>query len=111
MPAILPRAQRRSSRAGGAIYSDDEKTFAELKARIDKTIAFATSIPVAKYADAATREVTIKLGGVDQTMDGARYFNRAVLPNFYFHLTTAYNILRHNGVELGKGDFMGRNIT
>jgi uncharacterized protein len=99
--------------AGEAVpsYADDEKSFAELRGRIDKTLAFMASIPAAKYNDAASRQVTIKLGGIDQTMAGDRYFARVVLPNYYFHLTTAYNILRHNGVELGKGDFLGRNLA
>jgi hypothetical protein len=98
--------------AGEAVpsFADDEKSFAELRGRIDKTLAFIATLPEAKYKDAASRAVTIKLGGVDQTMPGERYFARVVLPNFYFHLTTAYNILRHNGVELGKGDFLGRDV-
>ena len=89
-------------------YPDEEKTFAELQARIAKTLDFIGSLKREQFADAATRTVTIKIGGKDTEMTGAAYMSSAVLPNFYFHMTTAYNILRHNGVELGKGDFLGR---
>jgi uncharacterized protein len=90
-------------------YADEEKTFEDLQARIAKTIAFVGSIPKDAFADAAERTVTIKVGGQEMSMSGQEYFHGFVLPNFYFHMTTAYNILRHNGVELGKGDFMGRS--
>jgi hypothetical protein len=90
-------------------FPDDEKTFAELQARIAKTVAFIDSITPDQFAGAAERQVTIKMGGKDTTMPGAEYVSGFVLPNFYFHITTAYNILRHNGVALGKGDFMGRS--
>ena len=89
-------------------YPDEEKTFAELQARIAKTLDFIGSLKREQFADAAARPVTIKIGGKDTEMTGAAYMSSAVLPNFYFHMTTAYNILRHNGVELGKGDFLGR---
>jgi uncharacterized protein len=90
-------------------YPDEEKTFDELQARITKCIGFLESISPASLEEAAKREVTLKIGGQDRTMSGHAYFNAAVLPNYYFHLTTAYNILRHNGVELGKGDFIARS--
>jgi uncharacterized protein len=89
-------------------YTDDEKTFADLQARIAKTIDFVSGINKSEFADAAKRNVTIKVAGQEMSMPGHDYFHGFVLPNFYFHMTTAYNILRHNGVELGKGDFMGR---
>jgi hypothetical protein len=89
-------------------YPDEEKTFAELQARIAKTLDFIGSLKREQFADAATRTVTIKIGGKDTEMTGAAYLSSAVLPNFYFHMTTAYDLLRHNGVELGKGDFLGR---
>jgi uncharacterized protein len=92
-------------------YADTEKTFAELHARIAKTLEFVGSVDKSAFADAAKRQVTIRVGrNEEKTMSGEEYFNRFVLPNFYFHLTTAYNILRHNGVELGKNDFMGRSL-
>lgn len=90
-------------------YTDDEKTFEELEARIQKTLAFMGTVSPAQLERAETREVTIKVGGKDRTLSGQDYYYSYVLPNFYFHVTTAYNILRHNGVELGKGDFLGRS--
>ncbi len=90
-------------------YADEEKTFEELQARIAKTIEFLKSLDEKLFAGAATRDVTIKVGGKDMTMSGQTYFNAAFLPNFFFHMTTAYNILRGIGVELGKGDFLGRS--
>lgn len=92
-------------------YPDEEKTFAELQARIAKTLDFIGGLKREQFADAATRTVTIKIGGKDTELKGAAYLSSAVLPNFYFHLTTAYNILRHNGLEIGKNDFLGRNLS
>ena len=89
-------------------YADEEKTFVELQARIAKTIDFLGTLTKEQFADAATRVVTIKVGGNDMSFPGAQYFSGYAMPNFYFHLATAYNILRHNGLELGKKDFMGR---
>ena len=89
-------------------FPDEEKTFAELQARIGKTRDFLASLKKEQFAGAAERPITIKVRGNDMTFAGAGYFSGFALPNFYFHLTTAYNILRHNGVELGKGDYMGR---
>ncbi len=92
-------------------YPDTEKTFPELHARIAKTLAFLASADPSAFAGAAKRPVTIRVSRTEEkTMTGEEYFNRFVLPNFYFHMTTAYNILRHNGVELGKNDFMGRTL-
>ena len=90
-------------------YPDDEKTFADLEARIQKTLAFMGSVPPSQFDGAEKRDVTLKVGGKERTMAGQDYFTSFVVPNFYFHVTTAYNILRHNGVELGKGDFLGRS--
>lgn len=90
-------------------YSDDEKSFPELQARIAKTIAFMDSIDKSRYQGSAERQVTIKIAGKDRTLVGEDYFNSFVLPNFYFHAAIAYGILRHNGVELGKNDFVGRS--
>jgi hypothetical protein len=89
-------------------FPDEEKTFAELQARIAKTLDFIGGLKREQFADAATRTINIKIGGKDTEMKGAAYLSSAVLPNFYFHMTTAYDLLRHNGVELGKGDFLGR---
>jgi hypothetical protein len=92
-------------------YPDDEKTFPELQARIAKTLDFLGGLKKEQFAGAATRMVSIKIGGKDMELTGASYLSNAVLPNFYFHVTTAYNILRHNGLEIGKGDFLGRNLS
>lgn len=89
-------------------HEDNEKTMAELKARIAKTVAFVKTLDAAKIDGAGDREITFPLGPENKGhMRGADYLNHFVLPNFYFHLTTAYAILRHCGVELGKRDFMG----
>jgi uncharacterized protein len=89
-------------------YEDDEKTIAELKARIAKTIAFVKTLDARAIDESADREITFPLGPTNKGhMKGADYLNHFVMPNFYFHVTTAYNILRHCGVEIGKRDFMG----
>jgi uncharacterized protein len=91
-------------------YPDTETTFAELQARIAKCIAFLEGLDKKAFAGAETRMVKVRISrDVEKEMTGADYFNMQALPNFYFHMTTAYNILRHNGVELGKKDFMGRS--
>ena len=89
-------------------HEDNEKTFAELKARIAKALAYVKTLD-AKAIDAATdRQVTFPLGPNNKGhMKGADFLNHFVLPNFYFHLTTAYDILRHCGLEVGKRDFLG----
>jgi hypothetical protein len=89
-------------------FPDTESTFPELKARVAKTIAFLQSVPAAKIDGSEARKVTLKLGGKDETFLGQPYLLDFVIPNFYFHVTTAYAILRHNGVEIGKGDYLGR---
>ncbi len=96
--------------AGVAIpsFADEEKTFEELYARIAKTEAFLASLDAKSFAGGESRDVTIKVGGQDVTMSGQVYFSTAALPNMYFHMTTAYNLLRGIGVPLGKGDFLGR---
>lgn len=88
-------------------YEDNEKTIAELKARIAKTIAFLKTLDASRIDASADREITFPLGPNKGHMKGADYLNHFVLPNFYFHLATAYDILRHCGVEIGKRDFIG----
>ena len=86
---------------------DTEASFAELKDRCDRTIAFVESVDAAALADAATREVVLKFpNGQGYRFDGASYLTGFALPNFFFHATTAYAILRHAGVPLGKPDFL-----
>jgi uncharacterized protein len=88
-------------------YEDNEKTIAELKARIAKTIAFLRTLGARKIDESGDREITLPLGPNRGHMKGADYLNHFALPNFFFHLTTAYDILRHSGVEIGKLDFIG----
>jgi hypothetical protein len=88
-------------------YEDSETSFAELQVRIAKTIAFLDSINPEQLTEAETREITISVRKVDLKFSGQGYLLKWVLPNVYFHVTTAYNILRHNGVELSKQDFLG----
>ena len=88
-------------------HEDTEQTFPELKARIAKTLEFVESVPAAKIDGSEEREVALKLRGNDVKFSGLQYLLGFAYPNFYFHVTTAYVILRHNGVELGKRDFIG----
>lgn len=89
-------------------HPDDEKAFDELHERIRKTIDFLRSLNKDQFAEAEARPVTFKALGKDMTVKGAQYLSNVGLPNFYFHVTTAYALLRHNGVELGKADFLAR---
>ena len=88
-------------------YEDNEMSFADLQARVAKTLAFIDTIKPAQLENAENRAVTITVRKVDLHFTGQAYLFDWVLPNVYFHVTTAYNILRHNGVELGKPDFLG----
>jgi uncharacterized protein len=87
-------------------YDDNETTFAELQARVAKTIAFIDSVSATQLEGSETKSVTIPVRKVEMTFTGEDYLLKWVMPNVYFHVTTAYNILRHNGVELGKADFL-----
>jgi hypothetical protein len=92
-------------------HEDSEQTFAELKARVAKTLEFIESIRPGQLEGAETREVVIKLRGQDTAFRGAQYLLNFALPNFHFHVATAYDILRHNGVPLGKRDFLGNPLA
>jgi len=89
-------------------HEDTEQIFAELKARIAKTVAFIESVKPAQVDGSEGREIVLKLRGQDVKFSGLQYLFGSAHPNFYFHVTTAYNILRHNGVEIGKRDFLGK---
>ena len=89
------------------VYEDNETTFEALQARIAKTIAFLDEVTVSQLEGSEEREITITIRKVDLKFTGQDYLLKWVLPNVYFHVTTAYNILRHQGVELGKSDFLG----
>jgi hypothetical protein len=88
-------------------YEDNETSFAELQARIAKTIAFLDSIKPEQLEGAEVRDIIITIRKTDIKFSGQDYLLKWVLPNVYFHVTTAYNILRHNGVTLAKQDFLG----
>ena len=87
-------------------YEDTETTFAELQARIAKTLAFIETIKPEQLVDSETRDITITVRKTDLHFTGQDYLLKWVMPNVYFHVTTTYNILRHNGCELGKPDFL-----
>ena len=88
-------------------HDDTEKTFADLKARITNTVTFVQSIQPSDIDGSEGRDITLTLGEHTMSFKGQPYLVHFVLPNFYFHCTTAYDILRHCGVELGKRDFIG----
>ncbi len=89
-------------------YEDNEKTFPELIARINKTIAYIDTFKPENIDGSEDKPITIALRSGDLQFDGITYLLHFALPNFYFHVTTAYDILRHCGVEIGKQDFLGK---
>jgi hypothetical protein len=88
-------------------HDDTEKTFGDLKARITNTVTFVQSIQPSDIDGSEDRQITLTLGEHKLNFKGQPYLVHFVMPNFYFHCTTAYDILRHCGVELGKRDFIG----
>ncbi len=88
-------------------HEDVEQTLAQLKQRIAKTIDFILSVKPESIDGSEEREVKLKLGGKETRFSGMQYLLGHACPNFYFHVTTAYNILRANGVDLGKRDYIG----
>jgi hypothetical protein len=88
-------------------HEDTEQTFAELKERIARTIEFIGTLKPAQIDGTEDKEIVLKVGGQDRTFTGMQYLLGHAYPNFYFHVTTGYNILRHTGVEIGKRDFIG----
>jgi uncharacterized protein len=105
------QAKRGSARLAGVdppSYEDTETTIDQLKARIAKTVAYLKTLDPKQIDASADREIKFPLGpGITGQMKGEDYLNHFVLPNFYFHLTAAYAILRHCGVDIGKRDFIG----
>ena len=118
MLSLAGQIQRLSDTAKGAAarltgtdapsFPDDETTLADLRARIEKTTSYLASVPQAAFEGAEERTVVLKTRQQEVTFTGKDYLLTFALPNFYFHLTTAYAILRHNGVPIGKLDFLGR---
>jgi uncharacterized protein len=87
---------------------DNETTFPELVARIRKTVAYLETLKAEQFDGSEDRTITWQTRSSTKTMQGLPYLQNHILPNLYFHITTAYNILRHSGVELGKQDFLGK---
>jgi hypothetical protein len=103
-------AKGSAARLGGVEvpkYEDDEVTFADLKARLAKTVAFIDSVPQDGIEASAQRDITTGTGEKAKQWKGQVYLMHYALPHFFFHATTAYDILRHNGVDIGKKDFIG----
>ena len=92
-------------------YEDNEASFADVQARIAKTLEHLATFSAADLEGSDERTIELRLAGREVSMPGLQYLLHAAMPNFYFHVTTAYNILRHNGLEIGKGDFLGRNLS
>ena len=90
-------------------YADTESTFPELQARIAKTVAFLQSVSAEQIDGSEEKTITLKLHGREIVFLGQPYLLNYVLPNVYFHITVAYAILRHNGLEIGKRDFIGND--
>ena len=88
-------------------WPDDEVTWADLRARLQKAVDYLATFSPEAFTGADTRTVTLKIGGKDTELDGETYLLNRGLPNFYFHVTTAYDILRHKGVPIGKKDYLG----
>ncbi len=89
------------------VYEDTEKTLADLKARIARTIAFIQSVGPEQIDGTEEKAIVTKRGDKETHYKGMQFLLGHAIPNFYFHVTTTYNILRHNGVEIGKRDFLG----
>ncbi len=89
------------------VHEDNEKTLPELKARIAKTLAFIQSVSPAQIDGTEDKDIVIRRGETETHYKGMQFLLGSAIPNIYFHVTAAYNILRHNGVEIGKRDYLG----
>ncbi len=118
MLPLLKQIQIATDHAKGAVarlagaelpkFPDTEQSFEELQARVARTIAFVESFSAEQIDGSEERQVSLKAGGQEMSFQGLPYLLGYAMPNFYFHLVTAYNILRHNGVEIGKRDYIGK---
>ena len=104
---IARGATARLSGVEPPVYEDKEQTFDDLVARVQRTIDYMLALDSATFVDAATRSITRPVRGEPHTFTGINYLLQFATPNVYFHAATAYDILRHNGVPLGKADFLG----
>jgi hypothetical protein len=90
------------------VFDDQEKTFADLRALVARTLAFIGGLQAVQFDGSETREIVLRPGTPkERRLDGQSYLLHYGLPQFFFHVTTAYDLLRHNGVEVGKRDYMG----
>lgn len=89
-------------------FEDNETSFEQLHARIARTLDYIKSVPASALAESETRDIRVPAGERTFEFKGLDFLQRWALPNAFFHITMAYAILRHNGVELGKADFLGR---
>jgi len=89
-------------------HEDTEQTFADLQARIAKTLEYIASVPADQIDGSEDRDIQLKVGPQELRFTGTQYLFGFALPNFHFHVVTAYDILRHNGIELGKRDYLGK---
>lgn len=104
---VAKLAAARLSGMDAPSYEDNETTFEELQTRITNTLQFLASVPAEMIDGSEEKEVTLQAGPKEFKFTGKVYLQSFVIPNSYFHTSTAYNILRHNGVEIGKMDFLG----
>ena len=95
----------------GPKFEDNETTLAELRQRVRKTIDYVQSVPAAQVDGSDDREITVPRRAGPIVMKGEMYLKHFALPNFFFHVTTVYALLRHNGVNLGKSDFLAGLTT
>ncbi|MGA7327685.1 MAG: DUF1993 domain-containing protein [Rhodomicrobium sp.] len=110
LQVVTDQAKAMAARLAGLevpSYPDTENTIEELKARLAKTLDFVKSVPQSKVEGSENRTIMLQPGGREMTLSGRDYVFGFVLPNFYFHAATAYDLLRHAGVELRKRDFIG----
>jgi uncharacterized protein len=98
----------RLTKIGAPVFADTETTFAELAGRIEKTTAFLRSVDKESFEGSDTRSIEIKLRSLNGTFSGERYLMGILLPDFFFHVTTAHDILRNRGLAIGKVDYLGR---
>jgi hypothetical protein len=118
MLSFAGQIQRASDNAKGGVarlasveappFADTEKTFDELRERIAKTVAWIETVKPEQFEGSESRAIPFKSGSINATLRGDTYLLQMLLPNFFFHVTTAHDILRHNHVQIGKMDYFGK---
>lgn len=101
------RAMARLTGTDAPAMADEEKTFADLRDRVARTLTYVEGVPTSAFDGAETREIVVPAGTFTLSFTGTQYLLEFVIPNFQFHVVTAYDILRHRGVPIGKRDFLG----